>query len=90
MSSAPGEGVLLGLRQGEVWSVPSLFGHPDGELRVDLEPFGLGGERSWTRTVLALRDKYGSFVLAYLETLVRVADWRSSARSERTCDFNPP
>ena len=81
----PGEasdGVLLGLRQGDVWSVPPLLGHPDGELRVDLEPFSLGGERSWTRTVLALRDKYGPFVLAYLETLVRVADWRASAGSE--------
>lgn len=81
----PGEashGVLLGLRHGGVCSVPPLLGQPDAELRVDLEPFSLGGDRSWTRTVLALRDKYGPFVLAYLETLVRVADWRASAGSE--------
>ena len=56
-------GVLLGLRDGEVWSVPPLFGQPDAELRVDLEPFSLGGDRSWTRTVLGLRDRYGPFVL---------------------------
>ena len=75
-------GVLLGFRDGEVWSVPPLFGQPDAELRVDFEPFSLGGDRSWTRTVLALRDRYGPFVLAYLKTLVRVADWRASAGSD--------
>ena len=53
-----------------------------GELTVDLEQFALGGERSWTRTALALRDRYGPFVLAYLETVVRIADWRASAGME--------
>ena len=52
------------------------------ELTVDLDQFSLGGDRSWTRTRLALRDRYGPFVLAYLETLVRVADWRASAGAE--------
>jgi CRISPR-associated endonuclease/helicase Cas3 len=47
-------------------------------LRVNLDQVNFGGDRSWTRTVLELRDKYGPFVLAYLETLVRVADWRAS------------
>jgi CRISPR-associated endonuclease/helicase Cas3 len=32
--------------------------------------------------VLGLRDRYGPFVLAYLETLVRVADWRASGGRE--------
>ena len=31
---------------------------------------------------LALRDQYGPFVLAYLETLVRISDWRASAGME--------
>lgn len=73
---------LLGLNEGEVWSVPSLLGQPAAEVIVDLEQFSLGGQRSWARTVLSLRDKYGPFVLAYLETLVRVADWRASGGSE--------
>jgi CRISPR-associated endonuclease/helicase Cas3 len=29
-----------------------------------------------------LRERYGPFVLAYLETLVRMADWRASAGME--------
>ncbi|MGH3400091.1 MAG: hypothetical protein ACRDPO_35960, partial [Streptosporangiaceae bacterium] len=72
-------GVLLGLEHGTSWSVPPLFGQPAGEMAVDLEQFSLGGRRSWTRTALALRDAYGPFVLAYLETVVRMADWRASA-----------
>lgn len=72
------EGKLLGLEQGAHSTVPALLGHPEATLTVDLGQFQLGGERSWTRTVLDLRDRYGPFVLAYLETLVRVADWRAS------------
>ncbi len=41
-----------------------------------------GGGRSWARDALALRDRYGPFVLAYLETVVRMADWRASAQAE--------
>jgi CRISPR-associated endonuclease/helicase Cas3 len=75
-------GLLLGLEQGSVWSLPPLLGQPAAELTVDLEQFSLGGRRSWTRTALSLRDKHGPFVLAYLETVVRVADWRASAGLE--------
>jgi CRISPR-associated endonuclease/helicase Cas3 len=81
----PGEatpGMLLGLTQDEATPIPAMFGLPPGELTVDLGQFSLGGERSWTRDALALRDHYGPFVLAYLETLVRVADWRASAGIE--------
>ena len=56
-----------------------MFGLPPAELTIDLDQFSLGGDRSWTRDALALRDRYGPFILAYLETLVRVADWRASA-----------
>ena len=75
-------GVLLGLEQDATHSVPPLLGQHGGELTVDLNQFTLGGERSWTRAALALRDRYGPFVLAYLETVVRVADWRASGGME--------
>ncbi len=74
--------VLLGLEEGTAWPVPSLLGQPEAALTVDLGSFSFGGDRSWTRTALSLRDRYGPFVLAYLETLVRVADWRASAGAE--------
>jgi len=78
---APGEASehkLLGLQEGSTARIPPLLGRPPTELTVDLDQFQLGGVRSWTRTVLGLRDRFGPFVLAYLETLVRMADWRAS------------
>jgi CRISPR-associated endonuclease/helicase Cas3 len=75
-------GSLLGLRDRDAVPVPAMFGRPPAELTIDLDQFNLGGDRSWTRDALALRDRYGPFVLAYLETLVRVADWRASAGAE--------
>ena len=46
---------------------------------TDVEPGG-----AWTERVLSLvdREDLGPFRLAYLETLVRVSDWRSSARHD--------
>lgn len=73
---------ILGLAHGAVSDIPAMLGQSSTQLTVDLGQFGLGGERSWTRTVLDLRDKYGPFVLAYLETLVRIADWRASGGRE--------
>jgi CRISPR-associated endonuclease/helicase Cas3 len=75
-------GSLLGLRHGETVPVPAMFGLPPGGLTVDLDQFSLGGGRSWIRDAVALRDRYGPFILAYLEAVVRVADWRASAGAE--------
>lgn len=65
---------------------------PDGgvtdRFQLDLSLMRLGetnGKPSWLARVLRLRDEYGPFRLAYLETLVRLADWRGSNEGE-DCD----
>jgi CRISPR-associated endonuclease/helicase Cas3 len=73
---------ILGLEHSATSDIPAMLGQSATALTVDLGQFELGGERSWTRTVLGLRDKYGPFVLAYLETVVRIADWRASGGRE--------
>ena len=48
----------------------------------------LGGEGSWTREALELRDRHdlGPFRLGFLEALVRLADWAASGRPSRVYD----
>lgn len=77
---------ILGIQDGD--AVPG-FRLPDGTVvppaALDLSLLTLGadagGAGSWTARALRLRDRadIGPFRLAYLETLVRVADWRASA-----------
>jgi CRISPR-associated endonuclease/helicase Cas3 len=81
---------ILGLEQGAISDIPPVLGQPASTLTVDLGQFLPAGDRSWTRTVLALVDTYGPFTLAYLETVVRMADWRASggwALPESTVNF---
>ncbi len=55
------------------------------ETALDLRPMQLGeteGRPCWLARTLALRSQFGPFQLAYLETLLRVADWRGSAAGE--------
>jgi CRISPR-associated endonuclease/helicase Cas3 len=55
-----------------------------GPVELDLSPMLLG-EGSWLERTLALRDDptIGPFRLAYLEALVRIADWRASEKERR-------
>jgi len=56
------------------------------ETLLSLAPIRLGahkGEPSWSARVLALRDRFGPFRLAYLEMLVRAADVRATLREKR-------
>lgn len=52
------------------------------ELRLRLDPARLGLSRrygpSWVERVLALRERYGEFQLAWVEALLRAADVRAS------------
>jgi CRISPR-associated endonuclease/helicase Cas3 len=73
---------ILGLAQGATSEIPPMLGQPATTLTVDLDQFHPGGEHSWTGTVRSLLDRYGPFTLAYLETVVRVADWRASGGRE--------
>ncbi|MHB2018372.1 MAG: type I-G CRISPR-associated helicase/endonuclease Cas3g [Candidatus Xenobia bacterium] len=55
-------------------AIPDLA--PEGvTLSLQVMPIG---DSSWTSRVLQVRDTWGPFKLAMLETVVRVADWRAS------------
>ena len=42
-------------------------------------------QESWTERTRELLARFGPFRLAWLETLVRVADWRASAKERKGC-----
>ncbi len=52
-------------------------------LKLALMEIGLGDQGpSWSERTLRLLDQFGPFRLAWLETLVRLADWRASAAEQ--------
>lgn len=56
---------------------------------LNLDVMELGGgasDRSWAERTQTLLQRYGPFRLAWLEMLVRVADWRASAREQALGD----
>lgn len=77
--------IALGIWDGEALPAVDV---PTGRVpatSLDLSVMGLGesedGRPSWLRIALDLRDRpdLGPFRLAFLEALVRLADWRASA-----------
>lgn len=79
------DGTTLGIGEGDPLAPVEL---PDGMVpssRLSLKVMGLGrsadGQRSWSERALELRDRedLGPFRLAFLEAVVRLADWRASA-----------
>lgn len=79
-----GPRVALGVWEGEHFGGVSLSGRVVREIALDLSVMDLGlgeGDRlSWTDRALRLMERLGPFRLAFLEALVRVADWRVSAK----------
>jgi CRISPR-associated endonuclease/helicase Cas3 len=63
--------------------------HP---VELDLSLMELGedqhGRPSWAARTQALLHEYGSFRLAYLEALIRIADWRDSAAKQKEASRN--
>jgi len=52
---------------------------PGTELRLDVMELGGGAKgQSWAARTHDLLERYGPFRLAFLEALVRIADWRAS------------
>jgi CRISPR-associated endonuclease/helicase Cas3 len=85
----PGDGnrrVALGVWDGDTLPALDLPGGRLPECRLELWPMELGatdGRASWTQRALTLRDRadLGVFRLAFLEALVRLADWRASQQA---------
>lgn len=67
---------ILGLEHGTTTAIPPMLGRPASELTVNLDQFRSG---AWAQLTHDLLGRYGPFTLAYLETIVRVADWRASS-----------
>jgi len=81
---APGVRFAHGLHDGDVLAAADLgSGVAVAEQRLSLACMELGGGgegQSWSSRTSELLARFGPFRLAYLEALVRVADWRASAR----------
>lgn len=74
-----------GVWEGDVLPAVEFDGERSDEVTLKLGLMELGeGEQgpSWTSRTLKLLDDYGPFKLAWLETLVRLSDWRASAAEQ--------
>ncbi|MGH8875094.1 MAG: CRISPR-associated endonuclease Cas3'', partial [Acidimicrobiia bacterium] len=81
--------VALGVRDGETLPAVLVPGAGVPAATLDLSVMGMGevdGRPSWSARMLALRDRpdLGPFRLAFLEAVVRLADWRASASYQET------
>lgn len=64
-------------------NIPGRETVPASRLRLDLMELGEGAMGpSWTARTQKLLDNYGPFRLAWLEALVRIADWRASGMEQ--------
>ncbi len=72
-----------GVWDGDRLRAVRLNGETLPEVALDLSVMEVGrgedGRPSWTERVLRLREDLGPFRLAFLEALLRVADWEASA-----------
>jgi CRISPR-associated endonuclease/helicase Cas3 len=82
--SDPGKRFAHGVHDGDV--LPSVdlgsgITVPEQALSLACMELGGGGEgASWADRMLRLLEEHGPFRLAYLEMLIRIADWRASRK----------
>jgi CRISPR-associated endonuclease/helicase Cas3 len=78
--------VALGVHDGELVGPIAVPGGevPASTMRLSVMELGSSNGPSWGQRMLTLRDRadLGPFRLAFLEALVRLADWRVSASYE--------
>ncbi|MYH07338.1 MAG: hypothetical protein F4146_02010, partial [Rhodothermaceae bacterium] len=57
---------------------------PGGSLTLSVMELGHNelSKESWTERTRDLLQRFGPFRLAYLEALLRIADWRASSKEE--------
>lgn len=80
---APDRRFALGIWEGDELPPADLGGGvrvPATRLRLDLMELGERERPSWLARTLDLVETHGPFRLAFMEALVRVADWRGTAR----------
>ncbi len=74
-----------GVWEGDTLPSLDLDGEHSREVTLRLALMEIGESEqgpSWTERTLELLNRYGPFQLAWLETLVRLADWRASAEEQ--------
>ena len=85
----PADRFARGVWEGDVLPALDFAGEHSAKttLRLALMEIGEGEQGpSWTERTLSLLENHGPFRLAWLETLVRIADWRASAAEQQGDD----
>lgn len=81
--ASPDTPFALGIHHGDTLPEVNLDGETCPGVTLDLTPMQLGGEHSWTARALNLLAAHGPFRLAYLESLLRIADVRASKKESQ-------
>jgi CRISPR-associated endonuclease/helicase Cas3 len=79
--------IARGVQDGDLLPQLRCGEEVSNSITLDLGPMEMGedeyGRPSWSARTQALLAKYGPFRLAYLEALIRMADWRASAAEQK-------